>query len=217
MGGGACEGEKRVKCRGSALVQGGGQHDAASRSSAAAATASQPALLVLVRRPVSGAPWHHHPRTHPPIHQLGESQGALIVSAYPEGIVPYDRTLLSKELLDFEAAALRSSDGFPVLKTEAGDVMDAAWYAANGITILFGHTCEAVTLESSELVLRSAAAPDKTTTVGFEQLVIATGSRPRTLGVGEAPPFDAPGLWHDDLKSQALSTEEEKGLEVGEA
>jgi len=145
--------------------------------------------------------------------KLGDSQGAMIISAYPEGMVPYDRTLLSKELLDADAAVLRSKDGFPALKTEAGDVMDAAWYAANGITILFGTTCEDVKLESSELVLRSTAAPDTTTTVGFEQLVIATGSRPRTLGVGEAPPFAAPGLWHDDLKAQVLSTEEEKGLE----
>ena len=30
----------------------------------------------------------------------------MIISAYPEGMVPYDRTLLSKELLDADAAVL---------------------------------------------------------------------------------------------------------------
>ena len=81
--------------------------------------------------------------------ELGESEGAVIVSAYPSPLVPYDRTLLSKGLMDLdnEASKMVVAGGLPVLRTRAGDLQDLAWYATHGITILFGMVCESVDLK----------------------------------------------------------------------
>ncbi len=80
-----------------------------------------------------------------------------------EPLAPYDRPPLSKAVLAGERDAVTL--GF----------RDADWYAANEIDLLLGERAGAVDLPAAEVALESGYR------LPYESLVIATGSRPRTL------------------------------------
>ena len=91
-------------------------------------------------------------------------EGAIrMVCAEPRR--PYDRPPLSKELLlgavDCESLAYRSD----------------AWYEQNAVDLLLGARATALSPAERRLSLSTGA------TLGYSQLLIATGSRPRTLPI----------------------------------
>jgi len=84
-----------------------------------------------------------------------------------EGVAPYDRPPLSKEVL----AGERDSDALAF--------KPAQWYGDKGVELLLGERAVSLDPEARRLELSSGAA------LRYEQLLIATGSRPRRLPAAE--------------------------------
>ncbi|WP_166983942.1 NAD(P)/FAD-dependent oxidoreductase [Paramicrobacterium fandaimingii] len=76
---------------------------------------------------------------------------------------PYERPGLSKEVL------LEKDDASSLY------VHDADWYAANDVTTLFGRAAATLNLDDATVSL------ENNDVIGYEHLVLATGSRPRML------------------------------------
>ncbi|MEB4616494.1 FAD-dependent oxidoreductase [Leucobacter sp. M11] len=81
-----------------------------------------------------------------------------------EDLLPYDRPPLSKEVLTAE-----------VLPTV--DIADPGWYSEHGITLMLGRPATGVDPEAQEILVGE-------THIRYDELIIATGARPRN-------PFDA--------------------------
>lgn len=96
----------------------------------------------------------------------GRARGVVLISA--EAITPYHRPPLSKTFLQASAEE-------PQLHREPG------WYAEHGIELMLGRRAIAIDRLRHEVEL------DDGTCLAYEQLVLATGCRPRVLA-----PFDRP-------------------------
>ena len=95
------------------------------------------------------------------LRQGGYDGSVTIVSA--EAVAPYDRPPLSKAFLAGE------------LSVEEITFRPATWHGDKDVALVLGDAAAGINLDDQELVLASGA------TVAYEQLVIATGSRPRVL------------------------------------
>jgi NADPH-dependent 2,4-dienoyl-CoA reductase/sulfur reductase-like enzyme len=112
----------------------------------------------------------------------GEEGPIRIVCAEPHR--PYDRPPLSKELL-LEA----DEDGVPTFRP-------AQWYADNDVDLLLGVRALGLDLTERTLELSDGAR------AGYDHLLIATGSRPRTL----------PGLERYANVTELRTVEDARGL-----
>ena len=107
----------------------------------------------------------------------------VVLSGYPEGVAPYDRTLLSKEALDLERLTKHGArgDAFPWTRDGAGEPMGPDWFRdAPGVEIWHATVCCGVQLDYRRLTLMDLATK-ATCELTYEKLVVATGCRARPL------------------------------------
>ena len=88
-----------------------------------------------------------------------------------EDELPYERPALSKSYLQGKAGELQ--------------VHDAGWYAGHGVEVRTATRAVGIDRDARQVRLEGADP------VGYEHLVLATGARPRTLGL---PGADLPGV-----------------------
>lgn len=116
-----------------------------------------------------------------------------VISSYPEGIYPYERPMLSKDLLNPASGAARDpfakGSTFPntsvALKREA---RGAKWYTKHGITFVWGCQVTGVDVDEHTLTVASwlgsngkFSEPPKIKTIKYSKLLWATGSAPKRL------------------------------------
>lgn len=97
------------------------------------------------------------------LREEGYSGGLTVVGR--EAHLPYERPPLSKDYLRGEAAR---DNAFP---------LDAAWYASHDVAVLTGTVATGLDVSSRTLALDDGRA------LGYDALLLATGSSPRHLGI----------------------------------
>ena len=100
----------------------------------------------------------------------GAKPFALIVSAEPAGLAPYERSEVSKSLLDPDRPALRrlgAGSALPFAPSlAAGEIAGSAephapaWYADKGVELMHSCVCVAADLDKKRLTLRTYAPGD---------------------------------------------------------
>lgn len=113
------------------------------------------------------------------VHALREGGYAKPITLIAsENEVPYERPPLSKEFLQGNKPA-QELEPFP-----------AGWYADAGVELRLGTTAESIDVAARQVTLRGSA------TVGYENLVIATGCRSRLGGRNaNMDGWDLPGVY----------------------
>eukprot|EP00752_Nemacystus_decipiens_P013306 g11786.t1 len=145
-----------------------------------------------------------------------------IVSGYPDGLAPYERSEISKECLrpanqhsrDWQAWGNKA---FPFTSTgNDRERRTPRWYRDNGVTILPWCECYDVDVATSTLKLYQYSdrartrAKAKQITVSYGSLLVATGSSPRRLhGDQESSCFC---VRHSDLRGPKLDKPDAYGL-----
>eukprot|EP00903_Cladosiphon_okamuranus_P021303 g19574.t1 len=145
-----------------------------------------------------------------------------IVSGYPDGLAPYERSEISKECLRPTSQHSRDwqawgNKAFPFTSTgNDRERRPARWYRDNGVTILSWCECYEVDVATSTMKLYQYSdrartrAKAKQMTVSYGSLLIATGSSPRRLqGDQESACFC---VRHSDLRGPKLDKPDAYGL-----
>ena len=90
-------------------------------------------------------------------HVKGGKTLCVVLSSYPEGLAPYDRTSLSKEGLDLERLTRNGTrpEAFPWCATGAGEPMSPSWYRDSGVEIWSNTICCGVQLDYRRLTLKA--------------------------------------------------------------
>eukprot|EP00899_Mesostigma_viride_P008193 jgi/Mesvir1/17375/Mv08679-RA.2 len=141
--------------------------------------------------------------------QRGLAPGELCIIG-EEPVAPYERPTLSKAYLSPEDPVRLPN--FHTCRGAAGELQTAEWYEKHGIQLLLGTEVTAARLKERQLITRDGRV------IGFEYLIIATGSRAVTLeelGVGGA---DASNIFYlrtlRDADALALALAQHKGGRV---
>ncbi|CAN0075666.1 unnamed protein product [Ascophyllum nodosum] len=145
-----------------------------------------------------------------------------IISSYPEGLAPYERSELSKECLRPSDAHHRDwqawgNKTFPY--TSQGNDREprsARWYKENDVTMLGWCECYEADVANGTLKLlqysdrNRTKAKAKRLSIVYGSLLVATGSSPKRLhGDAEAPCFC---VRHPDLRGARIEKQERYGL-----